>query len=108
MHTNYVQLIGYIGNHLVARTTAKGHRCVSMRVATHYPHRTVSGEKKFATVWHDVIAWDKTATRAEESFVKGSRILVQGAIEYRVYFDTAGHTRYLTRIQAHNLINLDR
>jgi Single-strand binding protein family len=67
-----------------------------------------NGERKWITIWHDVIAWDKTADYAERNFVKGSKILVEGELTYRTYADQQGHTRYLTQITAKNLLNLDR
>jgi len=55
-----------------------------------------------------VIAWDRKAEYAERSFVKGSKILVDGCISYRTYLDSTGHTRYVTDIVAYSLINPDR
>jgi single-strand DNA-binding protein len=55
-----------------------------------------------------VVAWDKVAAYAENNFVKGSRILVDGQIIYRTYPDRQGHLRYVTEIKANSLQNLDR
>ena len=60
------------------------------------------------TTWHDVVAWEKNAEAAENNFIKGSHILVEGQIVYRTYEDHAGHTRYITEIKAQTLMNLDR
>lgn len=98
MKANQVLLIGYVGQHLESKKTANGLQ-VKLRVATH------NGD---LTVWHNIIAWDQTAAYAERSFVKGSRIIVDGSIRYRTYPDKTGHTRYVTEIKAHSLMNLDR
>jgi single-strand DNA-binding protein len=108
MTNNHVRLIGYIGKHLSASTSLKGNRRLQMRIATHYATENTDGTRQFHTVWHDVIAWGSIAEWAEGSFVKGSRVLVEGSIEYHTYPDRAGHTRYITRIAAHSLLNLDR
>lgn len=108
MKTNRVQLIGYVGSDLSATTTAKGTVRVQIRLATHSPVKDAAGKTHWSTLWHDVVAWDGTAEYARRSFVKGSKIMVDGSIQYRTYQDKAGHLRYITQIRAQNLMNLDR
>jgi len=108
MVNNHVRLIGYIGKDLSATTVSTGQRRIQLRIATHYSTKQEDGTKLFHTVWHDVVAWGKTAEYAERSFVKGSKVMVEGAIEYSTYPDAAGHIRYITRVTAHSLMNLDR
>jgi single-strand DNA-binding protein len=108
MNNNRVSLIGYVASDLYSTTLEKGTRRVAIRMATHYTQKTSTGEKVHHTVWHDIVAWNSTAEYAERSFVKGSKIMVDGCIEYRTYPDKTGHTRYITQIKAHSLMNLDR
>ena len=108
MKGNRVLLIGYVGQHLSGKKMENGTKRVGIRMATHYEYKNDKGEKKNHTVWHNVVAWDGTAEYAERSFVKGSKIMVEGSIEYRTYDDKKGHKRYLTQIKAHGLMNLDR
>ncbi len=108
MKGNRVTLIGYVGSNLLSKKLEDGTKRVGIRMVTHYPRKNKEGENKWQTVWHDVVAWDKTAEYAEQSFVKGSRIMVEGAIEYRTYPDKQGHIRYITQIKAESLMNLDR
>lgn len=107
MQNNLIRLIGYIGKDLTATTVATGRRRIQLRIATHY----VTGQdnsKQYQTVWHDVVAWGPTAEYAERSLVKGSKVMVEGCVEYRSYADKYGHTRYIARVAAHHLMNLDR
>lgn len=108
MKNNRVMLIGYVGNDLSMHPLPNGGKRIGLRVATHYPIKSEKGEKIYQTVWHDVTAWNGIAEYAEKSFVKGSKIMVDGSIEYRTYPDKTGHIRYLTQIKAHSLMNLDR
>lgn len=108
MRNNYIQLIGYLGNHLSGTNLNNGDKRVILRVATHSKRKKEDGSPEYRTTWHDVVAWNDTAIYAERSFVKGSHILVEGLLEYRTYLDRTGHTRYITQIKAQNLINLDR
>ncbi len=107
MKGNHVLLIGYVASDLIVKKEENRHR-TRLRVATHYPCRRPSGTHEWRTVWHDVVAWDKTADYAERNFVKGSRIMIEGSINYRSYADKMGHTRYITEITAQSLTNLDR
>ncbi len=108
MKANRVLLIGYVGKDPASILTKKGAKKVSIRLATHYKKKTAGGNHGYQTVWHDVVAWDQRAEQAERNFVKGSRILVEGFVDYRTYPDASGHIRYITEIRADNLLNLDR
>ena len=100
-------MIGYVGKNLSSRQLKNGTKKVMLRVSTSYLKK-VKEKPVNVTVWHDVVAWGKRAEYAEKCFVKGSRILVNGSIVYRTYPDRTGHTRYVTEIEAHSLMNLDR
>lgn len=108
MKANQVFLIGYVGTHLAAKKLENGKKKISIRMATHFPTKNEEGDKIDHTVWHDVIAWGDKADYAERTFVKGSKILVDGSIAYRTYPDYSGHIRYVTEIIVHSLTNLDR
>jgi single-strand DNA-binding protein len=108
MKQNSVQLIGYVGLDPIVKLLVNGTKRASIKVATHYLIKKEGNEKVYGTAWHHVIAWGTTADYAENSFLKGSHILVEGAIVYRTYADHLGHTRYITEIKAQTLINLDR
>lgn len=108
MQNNKVTLIGYVGNNLTSSKLKNGSKRVAIRMATHQSTKNSSGKKVYYSVWHDVIAWDRTAEFAEKNFVKGSRIMVDGSISYKTYPDPKGHIRYVTQIRAHSLVNLDR
>lgn len=108
MNTNNVLLIGYVSADPIVKITGKGNKRAFIRIATHSLKKNEKGEKIWSTEWHNVIAWDNTADYAGRNFVKGSKIMVDGCIEYRIYPDYVGHTRYFTQIKALSLMNLDR
>ena len=108
MNSNRVILVGFVGKDLITSTTQSGSKRTVLRIATHNFHKNTAGERVHHTVWHDVVAWDSTAEYAAGNFLKGSRVMVDGSIEYRTFPDKSGHTRYYTQIKAHSLMNLDR
>ena len=108
MQGNRVILVGYVGRDVSAKTTVKGIKRVTIRVATHFKVKNPQGEHAVNTVWHNVVAWDKVAGFAEKCFVKGSRILVEGFLEYSTFFDATGQVRHHTNVRAQRFMNLDR
>jgi len=105
---NKVQLIGYLGKDPVITITRKGSKLARINLATDTFFTDERGFKIKKTTWHEVIAWEKKAEMVENNFLKGSHILIEGQIMYRIYEDFTGHTRYVTEIKADMLMNLDR
>lgn len=105
---NRVQLIGYVGKDPIIKTTNMGSKLAKISLATDSFFKNEQGKEVKVTTWHDVLAWAKNAEEAENNFVKGSHIMVEGQIVYRTYSDHTGHTRYVTEIKALTLMNLDR
>ena len=108
MKNNRVLLIGYVGEQPATLKMENGTKRVGIRMATHYRHKDDKGGEINHTVWHNVVAWDKTAEYAERSFVKGSKIMVDGCIDYRKFTGRNGIIIYRTHIRAQSLMNLDR
>ncbi len=108
MKNNTVQLIGYVADSAKITVSRDGVKRALIRVATHDKIQNPNSENKYNTIWHEVIAWDETADEAENSFVKGSQILVSGMLVYRKYIDKNGQMHKLVDIKAEYLRNLDR
>jgi single-strand DNA-binding protein len=107
MKHNSVQLIGYVGTDPVISLAENGTKRAMIRVATHSPYLD-GNRKKWITTWHKVVAWASHADYAERSFLKGSHILVSGALSYQTVKDASGQQVPIAQINAHSLINLDR
>jgi single-strand DNA-binding protein len=108
MHTNKVLLVGYVGRDLKTQILSNGSKRVAIRVATHYKKKQACGTDTWNTVWHNVIAWDLKAEFAARSFVQGSKIMVEGFLDYKVYTQPTGQRQYFSYVRATGLINLDR
>lgn len=105
---NKVQLIGYLGKNPLVKTASNGSKFARLRIATDRFFKNKKGENIKKTSWHNIIAWDKKADYAENNFLKGSHILVDGHIKYRSYKDEKGEPRHISEIIAELLMNLDR
>lgn len=99
MRNNHVVLFGYVGKQPVTGTMPSGAVRTLLRVATHYKTKAKDGTLLHHTEWHNIVAWDKQATYAAGNFVVGSKIMIEGSLNYR---------QHSVEIKAHQLINLDR
>ena len=104
---NEVQLIGYLGQDPMISTAANGSKRAYLRLATDRYRKLEDGSAWKQTTWHDIVVWDKKASKVENDFIKGSHVLVEGQIEHRRYFKN-NERRFITQIRATKVMNLDR
>jgi single-strand DNA-binding protein len=104
---NKVQLIGYLGKDPVVTVTKDGVKRVFLRLATDWYRKSEDGTEKKKTTWHNIVAWDKKAKKIENDFISGSHVLVEGEIDHHSYYKGT-EKRYITRILATKIMNLDR
>lgn len=107
---NRVMLIGNIGADPEIRAVASGSRVAQFNLATGY--RKKDGTD--VTHWHRIVVWERPNAgggdpfNVVEKFVKkGSKLYVEGEIEYRSYEDKDGVTKYVTEIRPRELLLLD-
>ncbi|MCW3088316.1 MAG: ssb [Sediminibacterium sp.] len=105
---NKVQLIGHLGQAPEIRTVADGKKVAQLNVATNESYKNIKGEKVTETQWHTVIAWGKLAEIAEKYLVKGIEVAIEGKLVNRNYTDKGGVKRYVTEIQANELLILTK
>lgn len=105
---NKVQLIGNLGANPEITTLEGGKKKVTLSVATNESYRNGKDEKVTETQWHNVIAWGKLAEIAEKYLVKGSEVAIEGKLLNRNYTDKQGIKRYVTEVQANELLILTR
>ena len=103
---NRATLIGNVGADPEVRTTSSGKRVAQLSVATNRAWTDAEGTPHERTEWHRVVAWGRLAEVVEEYVKKGERLYVEGEIQYRSYEDGEGVTRYVTEINARELLML--
>ncbi len=101
---NRVQLIGRLGGDPEVKSFENNRKMARLNVATSEVYQNGKGERVESTEWHNVVAWGKLAERAEEYFLKGQEILVEGKLTHRQYTDKEGTKRYITEVEASDLI----
>lgn len=105
---NKVQLIGNLGQDPDVKTIADDKKVAHMNVATNETYRNASGEKITETQWHNVVAWGKLAEISEKYLRKGSEVVIEGKLVNRQYTDKQGVKRYVTEIQANEVLILTK
>ena len=101
---NKVQLIGHLGANPEIKTMEGGKKLARINIATNETYVNAKGEKVTETQWHNVIAWGKTAEIAEKIFSKGMEVLIDGKLINRNYTDKDGNKKYVTEVQANELL----
>lgn len=108
---NKITLIGNVGADPEIRTTPGGGRVANFSLATTRQWTGQNGDKQEKTEWHKIIAWDsargaKLAGIIEQYVKKGDKLFVEGRVEYRQWQDKENQTRYVTEINAQEIILL--
>lgn len=105
---NNVQLIGHMGADPEVKTLDNGSKVARIRVATTERFKNKNGEWQDDTTWHNIVAWENLAERAEKYLNKGSHILIEGKLTSRSYVDNKGEKKYIYEVRATNFLLLDK
>jgi len=97
---NKVELNGFIGIEPEVKTLTNGSKLVRFRMATNESYKNKDGEWVTNTTWHNVVMWNKTAEKAEETLKKGTRITLEGKLISRQFTDKQGVKRTTFEILA--------
>ena len=95
---NSVTLIGNLGKDPEVKVTPSGKKVCNFSLATN-DRNDVS--------WHNITAWEKTAELCEQYLSKGSKVGIQGRIQYRSWENENGVTQRATDIIADRVEFLD-
>lgn len=105
---NKVQLIGHLGDAPQITREENERMKAELNVGTTENFKNAKGEKVTETQWHKVVAWGKLAEIAERYLAKGTEVAIEGRLVHRSYTDTKGILRYVTEIQANELLILTK
>ncbi|MBA6154805.1 single-stranded DNA-binding protein [Gelidibacter maritimus] len=103
---NHVQLIGNVGQDPTITNLENGKKVVRFSLATNEYYKDAKGEKQTETNWHTVVAWGKTAEIIEKYVDKGKEIGVTGKLRTRTYTTEDGSQRYVTEVEAREILLL--
>jgi single-strand DNA-binding protein len=104
---NKIILIGNLGKDPELRYTSGGVAVATFSLATNESWKDVEGNVQERTQWHNIVAWRKLAEICAEYLKKGSKIYVEGRIQYRQYDDKNGLKRNITEVVLDEMVMLD-
>jgi single-strand DNA-binding protein len=94
---NRVQLIGNMGKNPIVKELNKGGKMARFSLATNEFY-VKDGERVKETMWHNLVAWGKTADIIAEHMASGVEVVVNGKLKNRTYNDDKGNVRYITEV----------
>jgi single-strand DNA-binding protein len=108
MYQNKVNLIGFTGKDVNARSTKNNRSYAVVLVATKSSYRDKqSGEFVSRTEWHRCIAWG-TLAQVVEKLPKGSHVQLEGEVRTREYTDREQNKRRVQEVHICSIRKLDR
>ncbi|MDO5394851.1 MAG: single-stranded DNA-binding protein [Bacteroidales bacterium] len=101
---NKVILLGNAGTDPTIRYVEK-RPVASFRMATTERQRTLANGTVVPerTEWHNIVMWDRNAELAEKYIRKGTRLLIEGKLRYRVWEDRNTIKHDVTEIYADSI-----
>jgi single-strand DNA-binding protein len=102
---NKVILVGNLGKEPEIQTF-DAYKKASFSLATTEHSRDRDGNEVQHTEWHNIVMWRGLADIAEQFLHKGSQIYVEGKIRTRSYESKDGQKKFITEIQADNMLLL--
>jgi single-strand DNA-binding protein len=102
---NKVILVGNLGKDPDVQTFDT-YKKAAFSLATTEHSRDREGNEVQHTEWHNIVMWRGLAEIAEQFLHKGSQVYIEGKIRTRSFDAKDGTKKYITEIQADNLVLL--
>ena len=96
---NTVKLSGNVGNEVNVLDFENGKKA-SFSLATNESYTNKNNQEVKNTLWHNVVAWGKTAEQCSQILAKGKFVSIEGKLNYRNYINKENKTVYVTEIVA--------
>ena len=107
MDINKVTLIGRLTDKPKAKKLSSGQTLARFSLATNYIWKDArTKERKDKTEFHEVTAWGKLAEIVLAYLEKGSRVYIEGRLQYRKWEDADAKKHKSTDIIADEIIRL--
>jgi len=103
---NKVSLIGNLTRDPELRYTPGGMAVVSFGVATNRSWTTKQGDRKEDAQFHRIVAWNKLAELCSQLLAKGTRVYVEGRLQYREWTGQDAQKRQVAEIVINDMVVL--
>jgi single-strand DNA-binding protein len=89
-------LLGIVGKDPEIKPTKSGLAIATFPVATMVKKKDPNGAYFESTLWHNLVSFGKLAENIQKTVTKGSKIYVDGTIDYQEYQDSNGVSKMTT------------
>ena len=103
---NKLILIGNVGKEPEIKQFDGG-KVARFSLATSEKFKDRQGQQQEKTQWHNCVIWGKLADVCESYVHKGSKLYIEGKVEYRKYTAQDGADKYVTEVIVRNFQMLD-
>lgn len=103
---NKLILIGNVGKEPEIKQF-EGGKVARLSLATSEKFKDRQGQQQEKTQWHNCVIWGKLADVCESYVHKGSKLYIEGKVEYRKYSAQDGTDKYVTEVIVRNFQMLD-
>lgn len=86
-NSNFINLIGRLGDHPVSRTLPNGQLATEFSLATNDNYKDRDGNKVARTEWHRIKSYGKAAEILNRFLERGSRVSIVGTLRYSKWTD---------------------
>lgn len=86
-NSNFINLIGRLGDNPTSRTLPSGQMATEFSLATNDNYKDRDGNKVERTEWHRVKAYGKAAEVLNQYLERGSKIAIVGTLRYSKWLD---------------------
>lgn len=100
-------LIGHLCKDAELRTTPSGKNVASCSIATNKKYKDQSGQLQSVSQFHNLVIWGNQADTFAKYTKKGSKVYVEGELNYRSYDGKDGVKKFITEIIVNNFEFLD-
>jgi len=108
MDLNRASVLGNVTKSPELRVTGTGQSVCNFSVATNESWNDQAGQKQTRVTYHSIVVWGKLAELCNSYLRKGSKIFVEGRIQYREWESQDGTKRNATEIVSDNVIFLEK
>jgi single-strand DNA-binding protein len=98
---------GNLGQNPELKTSANGNSYVRVSLAENIYSKKEKSKENNEPRWHNIVLFGNMAARFAEKYSKGSRIRVEGYIDYSTYKPEDGEERRSTVVVADRVVNLE-
>jgi len=103
LSVNRISLLGNLGKDPEYKTLASGDGYCRLSLCTSEVFNDRQGAKQTRKMWHQIVAYGKTAELCHKYLSKGRQVFLEGKITYRTYEPEGGAKQYICEIVANHV-----